>query len=87
MAMYEHVLALDAQGCNQTEIAEQLRMSRKRVRQLLKGPPQPPIYKQRSTKLAPHKSYLKRRFVEEGCHNVAVKRDYYDILTEESVCK
>ena len=69
MAIYEHVLALDAQGCNQTEIAEQLRMSRKRVRQLLKGPPQPPIYKQRSTKLAPHKSYLKRRFVEEGCEN------------------
>ena len=36
MAMYEHVLALDAQGCNQTEIAEQLPMSRKRVRQLRK---------------------------------------------------
>jgi transposase len=69
MAIYEHVLALDAQGCNQTEIAEQLRMSRKRVRHLLKGPPRPPIYKQRSTKLAPHKSYLTRRFVEDGCDN------------------
>jgi transposase len=69
MAMYEQVLALDAQGRNQTEIAALLRMSRKKVRQLLKGPPQPPIYKQRSTKLAPHKAYLKRRFVEEGCEN------------------
>src|SRR6266566_248031 len=69
MANYEHVLALDAQGCNQTEIAEQLRMSRKKVRQLLKGPPQPPVYKQRSTKLSPYKSYLKRRFTEEGCDN------------------
>jgi hypothetical protein len=69
MVMYEHVLALDAQGHNQTEIAELLRMSRKKVRELLKGPPQPPIYKQRSTKLAPHKPYLKRRFVEEGCEN------------------
>ena len=48
MAIYEHVLALDAQGHNQTEIAELLRMSRKKVRQLLKGPPQPPIYQQRS---------------------------------------
>jgi transposase len=44
-------------------------MSRKRVRHLLKEPPQPPIYKQRSTKLAPHKSYLTRRFVEDGCDN------------------
>ena len=69
MAVYEHVLALDTQGYNQTEIAQQLRMSRKKVRQLLKGPPQPPIYKQRSTKLAPYKSYLTRRFVEEGCEN------------------
>lgn len=69
MAVYEHVLTLDAQGYNQTEIAEQLRMSRKRVKQLLKGPPQPPIYKQRSTKLAPYKSYLTRRFVEEGYEN------------------
>jgi transposase len=69
MAVYEHVLALDAQGYNQTEIADQLRMSRKRVRQLLKGPPASPIYKQRSTKLAPYKPYLTRRFVEEGCEN------------------
>jgi transposase len=87
MAVYEHVLALDAQGYNQTEIAERLRMSRKKVRQLLKGPPQPPIYKQRSTKLAPYKPYLKRRFVEEGCENLAVKRDYHGILPEESVYK
>ena len=36
MAVYEHVLALDTQGYNQTEIAQQLRMSRKKVRQLRK---------------------------------------------------
>jgi transposase len=69
LVIYEQVLALDEQGYNQTEIAEYLRMSRKKVRQLLKGPPQPPIYKQRSTKLAPHKAYLRRRFVEDGCEN------------------
>jgi transposase len=67
MAIYEHVISLTEQGYNQTEIAEQVRMSRKKVRQLVKGPPQPPIYKQRSTKLSPYKSYLKRRFTEEGC--------------------
>jgi transposase len=39
MAIYEHVISLTEQGYNQTEIAEQLRMSRKKVRQLLKGSP------------------------------------------------
>lgn len=69
MAVYEQVISLHEQGYNQTEIAEQLRMSRKKVRQLMKGPPQPPVYKQRSTKLAPYKAYLNRRFTEEGCDN------------------
>jgi len=68
MAVYEHILALHAQGCTQTEIAEQLQMSRKTVRQAMKGPPQPAVYKQRSTKLAPYKAYLNRRFTE-GCDN------------------
>lgn len=69
MAVYEHVLALAAQGYIQMELADQLHMGRQRVRHYLKEPPTPPIYKQRSTKLAPHKSYLTRRFVEEGCEN------------------
>lgn len=69
MAVYEHILALHAQGYNQTEISEQLQMSRKTVRQAMKGPPQPPVYKQRSIKLAPYKAYLTRRFSEEGCDN------------------
>jgi len=69
MAVYEHILALYEQGYNQTEISEQLQMSRKTVRQAMKGPPQPPIYKQRSIKLAPYKAYLTRRFSEEGCDN------------------
>ena len=61
MAVYEHVILLYEQGCSPTEIAAQLRMSRKRVREFLKGPPSPPVYKQRSTKLAPYKAYLKQR--------------------------
>lgn len=69
MTVYEHVKSLAEQGYSQTEIAEQLLMSRKKVRQLLKEPPQPPIYKQRSTKIAPYKPYLKHRFAEEGCAN------------------
>ena len=69
MAVYEHILALHAQGCNQTEITERLQISRKKVRQAMKGPPQPPVYKQRSTKLAPYKAYLTRRFTKEGCDN------------------
>ena len=58
---YEHVIALYEQGSSQTEIAAQLHMSRKRVRACMKGPPEPPVYKQRSTKLAPYKAYLKQR--------------------------
>ena len=69
MTVYEHVNALAEQGSNQTEIAEQLGMSRRKVRHLLKEPPQPPIYKPRSTKITPYKPYLKRRFAEEGCAN------------------
>jgi len=68
MAVYEHVLSLHEQGYNQTEIAKQLGMDSKKVQQLLKGPPQPPIYKQRSVKLAPYKAFLTRRF-EEGSDN------------------
>ncbi len=69
MAVYEHVILLYEQGCSPTEIAAQLRMSRKRVREFLKGPPSPPVYKQRSTKLAPYKAYLKQRFAEDGRGN------------------
>jgi hypothetical protein len=61
MAVYKHVISLYEQGYSPTEIAAQLRMSRKRAREFLKGPPSPPVYKQRSTKLAPYKAYLKQR--------------------------
>ena len=44
-------------------------LPRKRVREFLKGPPSPPVYKQRSTKLAPYKAYLKQRFAEDGRGN------------------
>ena len=57
------------QGHTQEEIAVQLRMNRKKVRQLLQGPPRPPVYKARFTKLTPYTSYLKHRFTEEGCDN------------------
>lgn len=69
MAIYEHVISLYEQGCCQTEIATQLHLSRKRVREYMKGPPEPPVYKQRSTKLAPYKTYLKQRFAEDGRGN------------------
>ena len=69
MAVYEHVISLYEQGCNQTEIAAQLHMSRKKIREYMKGPPSPPVYKQRSTKLAPYKAYLKQRFAEDGRGN------------------
>ena len=36
MAVYEHVILLYEQGCSPTEIAAQLRMSRKRVREFLR---------------------------------------------------
>jgi transposase len=69
MAIYEHVIALYEQGSSQTEIAAQLHMSRKSVRACMKGPPEPPVYKQRSTKLAPYKAYLQQRFAEDEQSN------------------
>ena len=67
--MHERVISLSQQGYNQGEIATELGMSRKKVRQLLQGPPHPPVYKSRPTKLMPYMSYLKYRFAEEGCDN------------------
>ncbi len=69
MTVYERVISLSEQGYTQGDIATQLRMSRKKVRQLLQGPPRPPVYKSRPTKLTPYTSYLKHRFVEEACDN------------------
>lgn len=69
MTVYEQVISLSEQGYTQEEIAAHLRMSRKKVRQLLQGPPQPPVYRPRFTKLTPYTSYLKHRFTEEGCDN------------------
>ena len=69
LTVYKRVISLSEQGYNQGDIATQLRMSRKKVRHLLQGPPQPPVYKSRPTKLTPYISYLKHRFSEEGCDN------------------
>jgi len=69
MTVYERGIPLSEQGFNQDDIATQLRMSRKKVRRLLQGPPQPPVYRPRFTKLTPYTSYLKHRFAEEGCEN------------------
>jgi transposase len=69
MAVYEHAISLYEQGASQTEIATQLHLSRKRVRECMKEPPSPPVYKQRSTKLAPYKAYLKQRCAEDGRGN------------------
>ena len=69
MTTYERVMALSEQGFNQEDIATHLRMSRKKVRRLLQGPPQPPVYRPRFTKLTPYLAYLKHRFTEEGCDN------------------
>jgi transposase len=69
MTAYERVIALSEQGFNQEDIATHLRMSRKKVRQLLQGPPQALVYRPRFTKLTPYTSYLTHRFLEEGCDN------------------
>lgn len=76
MAVYEPVISLYEQGRSQTEIAAQWHMSRKRIRACLKGPPSPPVSKQRSTTLAPSKASLKQRFAEDGCsHSLQVYRE------------
>ncbi|GHO64567.1 transposase [Ktedonobacter sp. SOSP1-52] len=69
MTVYERVISLSQQGYNQGDIATELCMSRKKVRQLLQGPPHPPVYKSRPTKLLPYIPYLTHRFTEEGCDN------------------
>jgi Transposase len=62
MTVYERVNSLAEQGYNQADIATQLRMSRKKVRQLLQGPPRPPVYKSRPIRLT-SSSVWERRHV------------------------
>ena len=69
MTLHQRVISLSQQGYNQGDIATELHMSRKKVRQLLQGPPHPPVSTSRPTKLMPYVSYLKHRFAEEGCDN------------------
>ncbi|HEX2909930.1 MAG TPA: ISL3 family transposase [Chloroflexia bacterium] len=75
---YQQVQALAAQGLKQTQIAQQLGMGHKTVRQLLKRAPQPPVYKARMNKLDPYKAYLEGRFSQEGVDNA--KQLYREIV-------
>jgi transposase len=70
LALYEQVRQLAEQGYNLTEIAEELEISRRRVRVLLKNPPQLKAVV-RPSKVDPYKPYLQQRFLEDGCHNAS----------------
>jgi DNA-binding transcriptional regulator YiaG len=76
-ARYEQITALQKQGMKSAEIAAVVGMAERTVRHWRErgdipysGPRKP-----RSSPLDPYKSYLLSRW-HEGCHNVAVKRDY-----------
>jgi transposase len=66
---FERVQALAAKGLKVSAIAEQLKMGPRTVKRFLKGLPVPPTYTVQYTKLTPYKTYLQRRFLEEGCDN------------------
>ena len=69
LALYEQVEQLHSQKYNISEIAQELEISRRRVRGLLKGPLQIKGVVTRPSKIDPYKAYLQNRFFKEGCHS------------------
>jgi transposase len=86
LARYQQMIQFHEQGMTQGAIAQQLGVSLNTVRRwLISGCPEmtrgPYV-----SRLDPYLPYLFQRWAQ-GCYNIAVKRDYHGILTEESVCK
>jgi transposase len=80
---YQQIHALSAKKVDVATIARQVGVSRQCVYEyvrLQQPPERTHIPPSRQPMLEPYKDYLVRRW-NEGCRNVAVKRDYYDILT------
>jgi DNA-binding transcriptional regulator YiaG len=87
MARYQQVIKLHEQGMTQNAIAQQIGMSHQTVQRWLAAGAFPECTRhQYVSQLDPYLPYLILRWAQ-GCHNIAVKRDYHGILTEESVCK
>ncbi len=77
MARYEHILELQKRGLNSAEMALQLGVTQRTIQRWLatgtipySGPRRP-----RPRLVDPYKAFLLQRW-QQGCHNVAVKRDY-----------
>jgi len=71
------------------KIGEELGLARNTVRKYFRQTPEPPLPTPRplrASQLDPYEDYLLERW-SQGERNVAVKRDYHGILTEESVYK
>ena len=87
-ARYEDVRTLSGQGVSIREIARRLKLSRETIRRFLRAEEFPEITSarrgQRGSILNQYKPYIFQRW-QQGCRNIAVKRDYHGILTEESM--
>jgi Transposase len=87
--LYQRVQELHIAGMSLRKIGEELGLARNTVRKYVHQAPEPPLPTPRplrASQLDPYEDYLLERW-SQGERNVAVKRDYHGILTEESVCK
>src|SRR6266704_4942317 len=87
--LYQQVQQLHTSGMSLRKIGEELGVARNTVRKYFRQPPEPPLptpRQLRASQLDPYEDYLLERW-SQGERNVAVKRDYHGILTEESVYK
>ena len=85
---YHKVHELRAQGAELTLIAHHVGISRTTVNKYLnmEHPPARKTGKRSGSVIDLYKEYIVKRW-NEGVRNVAIKRDYHDILPEESVHK
>ena len=86
MQRYEAVRELYLQGVALSEIARRFQMGRMTVQKFAYAEtyPETAAYRVKAGMLHPYEAYLRERW-QQGCRNVAVKRDYHGILTEENM--
>jgi transposase len=86
MQRYETVRELYLQGTSLSEIARRCKMGRMTVQKFAYAEtyPETAAYRVKAGMLHRYEAYLRERW-QQGCRNVAVKRDYHGILTEENM--
>ena len=85
---YQQVVALHQQGMKTKEIAKRVGLGTRTIQRWLTQEEyvETNYHHRHRSRFDAYEAYVLRRW-DEGCHNIAVKRDYHGILTEECVCK